>query len=150
MNKRFFASLAICVILSSLLLCSCNSTASQTPTLTFDAGKCTYTGPKTVPATFTLNWVINDEDHPGYVYAILTLLEGKTVDDLVGWSSTEKPSWVNRISWNMEPLGGNYAKEHNLYENALYKGEPIYIICYYDGDNLGKNIGAVGPIKVKN
>ena len=148
MNKRFTLLIVVCLFLSSLLLASCNGSNSTVPTITLDSEKCTYSGPKTVPADLTIDWVINDDTVHAYAYVIVTLVEGKTREDLERWLSinSSEPDWVNIISRELETAGNTtHTKVHNMKANAAYKGEPIYIVCFI-GD---KQFLAAGPLKVK-
>jgi hypothetical protein len=52
------------------------------PTLRLSEDGCTYVGPSELPTTFTLTWSIVDSEHPAYIYAISTVEEGKTIDDV--------------------------------------------------------------------
>lgn len=148
MNKRF-TPLIVCLLLSSLLLTSCNDSTSTVPTLTLDLESCTYSGPKTVPANFSIEWTINDDTAKNYAYVLVTLDKDKTQADLEEYLTVESdnpPTWLTIISRDIA-ASGNFTetKVHNLTANAAYKGEPIYIICFI-GD---KSFVAAGPLKVK-
>lgn len=150
MNKRLTLLIVVCLFLSSLLLASCSDSNSKVPTVTLDLEKCTYSGPKTVPADLTIDWVINDDTIHAYLYMIVTLDENKTKADLEDalkgnfWDNT--PGWIRFISRDLTTAGNTtLTKVHYLTANAEYKGEPIYILCFTDD----KQFLAAGPLKVK-
>ena len=148
MNKRFTPLIVFCLFLSSLLLASCSDSNSTVPTVTLDTENCTYSGPKTVPADFTVDWVINDDTVHDYAYVIFTLDEGATREDFEKWLriSPMPPDWINIISREGETAGNTtHTKNHNLTANAAYKYEPLYIVCFI-GD---KRFLVAGPLKVK-
>jgi hypothetical protein len=149
MNKRMIVLLMVCLMLSAAVLTACNASASKTPTLIFNSDSCTYEGPKTVPSTFTMVSRANEfKENEWYIYVIVTLKGEKTLDDLKNLNDEEgQPEWVNLISRDLsDPTEEEISKVHNLKVNALYQGEPIYIVCF----NNGGNIGAIGPIQVKD
>ncbi len=149
MNKRSIGFLLICMILSAMILSSCGGSSSKTPTIIFDTDNCTYDGPKTVPSTFTMHSTVKEyHENEWFMYAVVTLDEGKTIKDLQALpADAGQPEWTKLISRDIsDPDHQELIKEHNLAINALYHGEPIYIVCF----NNGSNIGAAGPIQVKD
>ena len=149
MSKRMIELLMVCLMLSATVLTACDASASKTPTLIFNSDSCTYEGPKTLPSTFTMVSRASEfKEDEWYIYVILTLDEGKTLKDLQNLKDDEgQPEWANIISRDLsDPTEKEISKVHNLKVNALYQGEPIYIVCF----NNGGNIGAIGPIQVKD
>lgn len=148
MNKRFTLLIVVCLFLSSILLASCNGSTSAVPTVTLDSEKCTYSGPKTVPADLTIDWIINDNTVLDYAYVIVTLDKNKSRADLKESlrMSTNPPGWLTILSRDFGTSGNTtQTKVHTLSANASYNGEPIYIVCF-----IGEKAFVVaGPLKVK-
>lgn len=134
-----------------LLLAACGSPSM---TVTFTENGCSYNGPPTIPyGKFTVNWSVNDQKHNKTVLLIVTLAEGKTIDDLKALHSGEAPQWVN-ILWNDEEnaFGSelekvrSYHHEHDLTTLDNYQGQPLYLVC---GNEEGTTNTPQGPIEVK-
>lgn len=144
MNKKNISLIVASLVVATLFITSCTSTSA--PTLTFTSDDCSYSGPKTIQKDATINWVINDDSHEEYAYFVLTLEEGKSIDDLTSWHSSEQPGWTRILYWE-QAIAGNQTKtkQMNLGANAAYQGEPLYFVCFF-GDN---KFGQAGPIKVK-
>ncbi len=122
-------------------------TVDSLPTLVFENNQCNYSGPSSLPTDFTLTWKINDSGSSTYAYVVLTLREGKTLQDLQDSLSlsSDQPEFTNLISRDYSNLGNLILKkEHNLAANGLYHGEPIYIVCFFDNETE-----AIGPIMIK-
>lgn len=133
--------------LTLFLLTSCDSKVSTSPTLTFHEGDCSYSGPSTIATEFTLTWNIDDPDHIGYIYEIVTLDPGKSVQELSTIPAEEPPpSWVHKINYGVELNTGQYTESVDLTANAAFQEGPIYIVCFYADEDTA--IGAVGPISV--
>jgi hypothetical protein len=118
------------------------------PTLAFENNQCNYDGPSTLPSDFTLTWNINDGSSSEYAYVVITLHEDKTLNDLKESLalSPNQPEFINIISRDYSYLGNTtMTKEHNLAANGLYRGEPIYFICFF-----GDVTDAIGPITIKD
>lgn len=149
MKNRMIGLLIICLTLSATVLSACSASAGKTPTIIFETDNCTYDGPKTVPSTFTMTSAVKEyRENEWFIYVIVTLDEGKTIKDLEALpADAGQPAWTKLISRDLsDPDHQELIKEHNLSINALYHGEPIYVVCF----NNGSNIGAAGPIQVKD
>ena len=151
MNKKTI-SLLFCVLLILTILIGCTA-KNPTLSLTFnDAGDvCTYKGPdKFQYGTFTLNLVQGKNPAGTIGYAIVTLDEGKTVDDLKAWNSTDTPPFATVLTY-----GGPYSQDSNfdfdLSKMAAYvQGKPLYLACFSQakGGEI-KAVGNFGPIDIK-
>jgi len=144
MNNRRI--LGATIIVSLLLMTACSSGKVVPPTLTLDQAGCSYSGPKKLPAKFSLHWVIVDDQVHDYVYILLTLEKGKTQADLESWLSVtfDHPGWANIIAFDFSSEGGQtIVKDYDLTSNASYKGEPLYIVC-----TVGDQYFITGPVKV--
>lgn len=82
---------------------------------------------------------------------IITLAEGKTIDNLKADHSAEAPPWVNILWIDEENAFGSeleivrsYSHEHDLQTQVNYHGEPLYMVC---GNEQGM-IAPLGPIDV--
>ena len=142
--------LLICIIffLTLVLLSACNNTAFLQPTLTFSGDGCSYKGPTTIDSNFVLTWIIKDTGHSGYIYAIVLLDTGKTIDDLEVIPAEEPgPEWMHKLVYGLEMMPGKYSKQVDLDANLGFQEGGIFFVCFVtDGDNA---IGAIGPIQVK-
>lgn len=130
-----------------LLLAGCGK-ISTSPTLTFTANGCVYDGPDKVDEQFDVDWIVEESEHTGFIYAVVTLGEGKTVEDLASIPANDPaPGWVHKLSYDSTLSPGTYHKSFDLGANAAFREGPIYIVCIFTDE--GTAIGAVGPIKVK-
>jgi len=146
MRNRTLAIL-ISFAFSLFLLASCGGKDSSSPTLTFQENSCSYSGPSTIAAEFTLAWNIVDSNHDGYIYEIVTLDEDKSVQELSTIPAEEPPpSWVHKINYGVELNTGQYTKTIDLTSNAAFREGPIYIVCFYADKDMA--IGAVGPLSI--
>lgn len=144
MNKKSVSLIVVSLIIAALFIASCSS--STPPTLTFESNGCTYSGPKTIEKDATLTWVINDDSQDDYAYVVMFLEKGKSIDDVVSWHSGNQPSWATILYWEQADFGNQTkTKQFNLGANAAYKGEPIYLVCFFGEAKVGQ----AGPIKVK-
>lgn len=146
MLPRFFRIIGFIMML--VVAASCNQPAAI-PTLTFSQEGCIYSGPNSLPARFELTWTIEESDHSAYIYALVTLEEGKTVQDLAGMPGEDPPpAWVRKLNYSLEVEPGTYTQTIDLGVNAAYDGRPVYLVCFFaDQDNA---VGAAGPIDIKN
>jgi hypothetical protein len=91
MNTKQFATIGFTFVLIALFAAACTP---PNPTLTFhDAGdQCTYSGPNPIPyGEFTVDLVAEQLPEGKNVgYAIITLKEGKTIDDLNAYQSPDR------------------------------------------------------------
>jgi len=126
--------------------CGCYGRASQAApkdmTVTFEGDQCTYDGPKKVPAgEITVTMDVKDQAYEAYAVYILILDEGKTVDDLAAWPSTDKPTWARISGWSEAGRPG----QSNILKATVEEGT-IYMACFRRPPEA--KIGAVGPIEV--
>jgi hypothetical protein len=130
-----------------LLLVACGSRNSSEPTLTFHRNGCSYSGPATVASKFALTWVIEESDHSAFIYGVVTLSQGMSVQDLATIPAEDPPpSWVTKLNAAMETHPGTYTESVDLGANAVFHEGPIYIVCFFGDEDFA--MGAVGPIDV--
>lgn len=97
---------------------------------------------------FNINWVIEDPVDEGAILQLVWLDSGKTVKDLAVIPAADPPpDWVHKLSYAIEFGKGNFKESFDLSNNASYKGESIYIACFYADRESA--IGAVGPFEIK-
>jgi hypothetical protein len=108
----------------------------------------------TIPSfDFTIILVIERQKISENSYALVTLDEGKTLEDLKGGPDTftVAPDWVYTLGRETQ-FEGTSSKAFNMARMpAFYKGEPFYVVCFYTDPDISirKFIGAFGPIIVK-
>jgi len=125
-------------------------TAASTPapmdtpvdiTVTFDGNECTYDGPDTVSAgEITVNWNIKDQDHEKFGLAIVTLDEGKTLENLDVWPSVDKPPWATLVAFAETRPGSLSPMVADVTEG------PIFLVCFTAYPE--RKIGVLGPVEV--
>ena len=148
MTKKALLVIIISFTLPLLALMACNNKTASEPTLLFHENGCSYSGPTAVASIFNLTWIIEDSGHSAYIYAIVTLDQGKSVHDLAVIPAEDPaPSWVHKLNYDLETTPGTFTISSDLSENASFQEGPIYIVCFYADQNTA--IGAVGPIEVK-
>src|SRR5262245_3710249 len=121
--------------------------ASLSPTVTINGDQCNYEGPMQIPArvTFTLK-IENPKPTTGLGFGIVTLAEGKTLEDLKTLTTVEDlPEWISGIGRFGSTEAGTWTEDFHLDSNDLYHGEPIYLVCV----NRPVVFGVLGPIEVK-
>jgi len=137
-------------LLVILVLAGCSPSSL---TLTYKEGQCTLDGPKKIPnESFTFKLVLEEDQYPEYGFMLITLAEGKTLEDLRSQpQNTGKPDWVNNIISDDHGIPGTYTYTIDLNQNATYKGEPIYILCGFrkEGDAEATMFAQLGPFEVK-
>jgi hypothetical protein len=84
---------------------------------------------------------VKDQAYEAYAVYVLTLDEGKTVDDLAAWPSTDKPAWARISGWSEAGRPG----QSNILKATVEEGI-IYIACFRRPPEA--KIGALGPIEV--
>ncbi len=150
--KHRIGSTVICAFIALAFILGCTA-KNPTLTLTFnDAGdQCTYDGPKSFTyGTFTLK-VVRGEKYTGSIgFAIATLDEGQTFDDLNAYTSVEPPNWVQVIT-AQGPLSQDKSYSYDLTTRAIYKlDKPLYFVCFSGVDeNNPVKVGTIGPINIK-
>jgi hypothetical protein len=148
MEKKTLLTRIIWLALPLLILMACGSKTPSEPILTFHGNECSYSGPATIPSMFTMTWVVEESEHTASIYAIVTLDQGKSVQDLAVIPAEDPPpAWVHKVNYDLATSPGTFTKSINLSENAAFQGGPIYIVCFHTDENTA--MGAVGPIEVK-
>ena len=132
----------------SLVMSSCQPVPKMT--VKFTETSCAYDGPSAIPfGKFTVDWVVSDRKHNKTGLVILTLADGKTIDDLRAYRGSEAPAWAH-VLWTDEEnafvldAARSYSHEHDLRSQANYQGDPLYMVC---GNEQGMT-AALGPIQV--
>ena len=141
-------------LLTFLFLVGCTA---STPilTLTINENKCSFDGPKTIPNDeFTIRLVINQKELAETGYALITLENGKTVEDLNAWPSADQPPWIVLLDGVHEMATGTHTYTYDpalFTQNAAYHGGPYYIVCFYTDPGTGtrEKVGVFGPIEIK-
>ena len=153
MKQLLFTKITL-FTLPLLLLIACGSktsskpTLTTEPTLTFHENGCSYNGPATVASQFNLTWIIEDSGHSGYVYGLVTLDHGKSVQDLATIPAEDpSPSWVTKLDADYQKRPGTYTESVDLSANASFHEDPLYFVCFFTDDDFA--MGADGPIDVK-
>jgi hypothetical protein len=148
MKTKQFLMIGNGMIVILMLLTACGQSATQgSPemTITFSGDTCTYSGPKSLPDKFDINIVVEGQGNARYGYVLVTLDEGKTIEDLQAWPSSDPPAWLKDQLRNTGPVfGPGNAKQildWSSYESVV---TPIYFVCFADD----RKIGALGPIEV--
>ena len=134
------------LLIFSMLITGCRSTSS-TPMVTINGDQCSYEGPKQIPAkvTFTLK-IENPKPTTGLGFGIVTLAEGKTLEDLKTLTTVEVlPEWITRIDRFGSTEAGTWTQDFDWASNGAYYGEPLYIVCV----NRPTVLAVFGPIEVK-
>lgn len=134
-------------LLPLILTASCRSVNSN-PYLYFDQNGCRYEGPSTLMPQFSMTWVIEDNTHDAFIYAVVQLKDNKTIKDLAVMPAEEPPpDWVQKLGYALEFDPCTSTQRFNL-EN-IYRfdpHQPIYIVCFFT--NEYNAIGAAGPIMI--
>jgi hypothetical protein len=141
--KRLLIRVFIVAFIISLSACS-----PVEPSITYAENNCTYEGPSKISMPFNINWVIEDPANDGAILQLVSLDAGKTVKDLAAIPAADPPpDWVHKLSYAIEFGKGNYKASFDLSNNASYKGEPIYLACFYADQESA--MGAAGPFEIK-
>lgn len=128
------------------------STPVQPPTLTLTIkdNMCTLSGPMTIPhVVLTINLAMDEQKPSESGYALVTLKEGKSIEDLKAWPSADQPEWVNLIHGVHEYTNGMHTYTYD-YSNVT-TDQTLYLACFRADPDTGliAKIGAFGPIDVK-
>jgi hypothetical protein len=109
-------------------------------TVTFVGGKCNYDGPKQIPfGVLAIKWVTDSSG----ALLVVTLDQGKTIQDLNAWASTEQPPWATVGNVFGTPSGGS-----DTVKTPVVSKGPIYLVCFGGSRESPTWGGAVGPIEV--
>ena len=151
MKTKQFLLVGSSLITILLLLNACGQSATQGPpevTVTFSGDTCTYSGSKSLPDKFNINIVVEGQGNTKYGYVLVTLDEGKTIEDLQAWPSSDPPEWLKDQLRDTGPVFGPGNTKQNLdwssYESVA---TPIYFVCFAV-DTTTRKIGALGPIEI--
>ena len=118
--------------------------AADVPTVTFTGSTCTYSGPEKVAAgNLSLNLINSDKKMSGYTVAVLSLQEGKTVEDLRSWKSDDLPPWASLLS-----LLSIFPGENSLKKLEVKPG-PIFLACAVGPEGSEKVVWSLGPVDVQ-
>ena len=163
MKKTFwlFISLFIVIVSCQPVPTALPATATALPTapsalppaftVTIKGKECTFDGPMTIPfGEFTIKLVIEKQKISEMGYGLVTMDEGKTLDDLQA-ATAAQPDWVHRLAGEHK-LEGTSSRVFDLAKMpAFYKGEAFYVVCFWTDPELSirQNIGAFGPIEVE-
>jgi len=121
-----------------------------TLTLTIKENVCTLDGPTTIPhSVLTINLMMDEQKQTESGYALITLKEGKTIEDLQAYPSAIQPDWVNLIHGVHEFVNGLHTYTYN-YANVA-ADQTLYLVCFRADPDTGAiaKIAAFGPIEVK-
>jgi hypothetical protein len=116
-------------------------------TVTFEGDECVYHGPGRVPAG-RVQMVLDVKDqtaHDLYEVGVLTVDEGKTLEDIIAWpASANMPVWGHDHG-SVEAAQGT-AQETTI---VLFEG-PIFLVCFA-GPSSGKGgkVDVLGPIEIE-
>ena len=97
-------------------------------TVTCDGSDCAFakSGPLTSGNSFTMILDVEAQDaFAEYGVAVLTLREGKGLEDLVAWPSTNPPLWAHVMGLVDEVPAGSTAQT----TATIYDG-PVYLVCF--------------------
>lgn len=151
MNTKIRFVLSIALLIFPMLLTACAPAASDaTPTVTVSGNTCTYSGPSQIPSQASFTWDIQDSGSPvNYQFLAVALSESQSVEDLRSLTSlpqtfSDIPAEFNHMFYVEVVVAGKSTKEVDFGTNAAFKGEPVYIVCGNDYNN----IGVVGPFEV--
>ena len=113
-------------------------------TLTFEGDQCVYHGPERVPAgQITVTLDVKDQSS-GNAYAVFayTLEEGKTIEDLRAWTSTDSSPLWGHFHGRVDATGGT-SQEDNI---ILFRG-PLFLSCATFPPNQVTDV--LGPIEIE-
>jgi len=145
MKKRMNWMKLVLFLIILLLAAGCSQLGSpKTPdkiTITFTDTGCSLSGPQEVPAgIIEMDWITTSDVHDIYGIAILTLDDGRTIEDLNKWKSLDEPPWADVVSFR--DAKGKTTTE--LFINLDKEKESFYFVCF-DPDQI---IGALGPVGI--
>ncbi len=121
-----------------------------TLTMTIKDNECTLDGPSTIPhAVLTINAVIDEQKATESGYALGTLKEGKTIEDLKAWPTAVQPDWFNLIHGVNEFTNGLHTYTYD-YTNVA-TNPPLYLVCFNSNPDTGAWMkrAAFGPVELK-
>jgi hypothetical protein len=97
----------------------------------------------------TINLIMDEQVPTESGYALVTLHEGKTIEDLKAWPTGIQSDWVDLIGGVQEYTNGTHTDTYN-YANVS-TDQILYLACFRadPGTGILAKIGAFGPIEVK-
>ena len=118
------------------------------PTIVFANGTCTYTGPAEFPYGELKYFLsVEETDKTQFGVVSFSLADGKTLDDFRAWDKKEgadPPEWVITLAYDgVHPAGGSSMFSKVLTSNGNFKGDPMYMACYWKDKPEATNI--LGP-----
>jgi hypothetical protein len=119
-------------------------------TLTITDDDCTFEGPSTFPhAVLTINALMKEQKQTESGYALVTLSQGKTIEDLKAYPSAVQPDWVQLIHGVHEYANGLHTYTYD-YTNVA-TNPPLYLVCFNSDPVTGEWIkrAAFGPFELK-
>jgi hypothetical protein len=124
---------------------------NSTLTLTIRENNCSLDGPSTVPhAELTINFSMDEQKPTESGYALFTLKEGKTIEDVKAWPSVNQPPWINLIQGVHEFTNGLHTYTYDYTHVAT--NQTLYLVCFRANPDTGEIArvgGPFGPIEVK-
>ena len=72
-----------------------------------------------------MDWITTSDDHDIYGIAIMTLDDGRTIEDLNKWNSLDEPPWADVLSFR-DAVGKTTTK---LFINLDKDEGPFYFVC---------------------
>jgi hypothetical protein len=121
-----------------------------TLTLTITDNECTFAGPSIFPhAVLSINVMMNEQKQTESGYALVTLKEGKTIEDLKAYPSAAQPDWVSLIHGVHEYTNGLHTYTYDYTKVAT--NPPLYLVCFNSDPVTGAWIkrAAFGPFELK-
>jgi hypothetical protein len=113
-------------------------------TATFEGDQCVYHGPERVSAgQITVTLDVRDQSADiAYAVGAYTLEEGKTIEDLRGWTSaTHSPLW-GHFHGRVDAIGGTSQVDNII----LFEG-PLFLSCIANPPNQVTDV--LGPIEIE-
>jgi inosine-uridine nucleoside N-ribohydrolase len=139
MKKAFFVSCLALLPLAALALGACKAQPKDI-TVTFEGGKCTYSGPEYISTgMISVNWEIVGHEGESLTLGAVNLAGGKTDADLdqlmdqfmTSPAATQIPDWLI-ILWGWSGASTEYPHQVNLY----VQNGPVYFVCYSAGASI--------------
>jgi hypothetical protein len=128
---------------------------SPIPTLTLriKENQCSFDGPLTiVHGKFIVNLMIDEQEPTDSGYALVTLDNNKTIEDINTWLGEDQPPWMYVHHGVHEMAGGDHTYSYDLSKLITYTlGEPLFLVCMRAEPGTGSlmKLGAFGPIQVE-
>ncbi len=148
MRIRFFILQPVLLVLFLMFFGTSCTAPARSPTLVFDDTGCRYQGPLVLPPQFNMTWVIEENSHDAFIYAIVQLKDNKTIKDLAIMQGVEPPpDWMQKLGFALDFDPGTSTQQFDL--QTIYRfdpANPIYIVCFFTDEDTA--MGAAGPIRI--